>query len=308
MKACTSTSGLLEEYKRVTVFKDEAFFERLVKDHLMEKTLRNWFVWDPRVAQNKNGFSEIRNLSERLAGPPPGSLTTPLFLGWRDLAGLIVKGAGAAEDEAKHLRVLPIPGMNDTPTFVISNSHFGDAANDNGASLEGGLLGVSDDLLATTVDLGSKGLQAHPLLAGSEPNINLKGAYTKLGWEPVGQWYCNRMHCPQAGENAWFAVLSKIDPPFLSELSLEWDVGHPIPTLDLLMVGLRKPEGISWLGAAISNIRFERTECTVQLITSAYKLKAIEDAVRLLCCSFKSGQTLSPGVKRYDTWQNWPVT
>jgi hypothetical protein len=95
---------------------------------------------------------------------------------------------------------------------------------------------------------------------------------------------------------------------FLEPLKLDWG-GYQVLTLDLLLIGTMSnnlnDKSPHWHGAAISNISFDRTECTVQMVTNPERLEKIADAVKELCGDF--GQ--QPAVKvdgHCNTWRKWP--
>ncbi len=333
--AACATSKLLDEYKRVTIFRDPSIFDELKDTGLLDGTLNNWFVWDPRVpdSQRKCAFNEIRQFSCELVShlSQADTLTNPPFLGWRELSRLVKGNLDAAiaskkfvtpegydpddPNAAKRLRVLPIPGESGAQSFVISDAYFGDGEIGRGnvrppngnENLVGGFLGMSNILLSQPANLADKGLEYCPLLAGKRIE-NLRGALAALGWEPIGTWYCNRLHFPSKVANAHFAVLMKGkegELPLSEQLRLAWDDDFSVRTLDLLMIGTRKNSGkINWLGAAISNISFDRTECTVQLIADRSRCEKIEEALSF-CFGRDPRPKLDGIVRDCETWDNW---
>jgi hypothetical protein len=112
-------------------------------------------------------------------------------------------------------------------------------------------------------------------------------------------------------DGAWWAVLKESDvalDPLLEPFKLTWD-DYKVVTLDLLLIGpLDGHSGNGnrdWYGAAISNISFDRTECTVQLVTNQRVLAEIAQAVEGLCANFSDAK--SDKVKSHGRWKNWPT-
>lgn len=109
---------------------------------------------------------------------------------------------------------------------------------------------------------------------------------------------------------AWWVELKGNN--FLEPLKLDCD-GYKILTLDLLLIGTRDvvrgeddKKEVKWHGAAISNIKFDRTECTVQLVTKEARLNDIEAAVKQLCQDFTLKKQFHIEVEDYGEWKGWP--
>jgi hypothetical protein len=86
---------------------------------------------------------------------------------------------------------------------------------------------------------------------------------------------------------------------YFDPLRLKWN-GASVLTLDLLLIGRRCKAGIDWQGAAISNLSFDRTESTIQLIAKSTGLKEIGEVVEGLC----QGR----GGSEHGRWKDWPVS
>jgi len=139
---------------------------------------------------------------------------------------------------------------------------------------------------------------------------------TGTGWLRLREWYCDRLHKSpgirqqQQEEVAWWSVLDESDEAaqLLKPFALDCG-GFTVYTLDLLMIGEPGKDGDDiWHAAAISNISFDRTECTVRVITGEGDLKKIAEAVRGFCNGFKApeGEQVPAGVKAFGTWRQWP--
>lgn len=146
---------------------------------------------------------------------------------------------------------------------------------------------TKEDLLRS---LGTSSKSARALLAEN-------------GWQSLKEWYCQNLHTKEASDwEAWWAV--KDDEDYFNPLRLGWN-GASVLTLDLLLIGTRKKDGVEprdrevkWQGAAISNLSFDRTECTVQLVAKRDDLLKIGDVVNGLC----KGQ----GGRDHGKWSEWP--
>jgi hypothetical protein len=158
----------------------------------------------------------------------------------------------------------------------------------------------------------------HDFAGQPAKGMPLKKALKALGWQPLGSWYGSHLHRKANGASSpdrW-AVLDEQQREdlnvLLEPLQLEWEAGFPTRTFDLLMIGSRDPQHDdkqqkirSW-GAAISNIAFDRTECTVQLVTDQNRLDGTEKTVSALCGEPVTGGKPHNAVKHYGSWCTWP--
>jgi hypothetical protein len=104
-----------------------------------------------------------------------------------------------------------------------------------------------------------------------------------LGWQSLRDWYRLNLHTESDEEGnetteAWWAPVRTEDLKKVKHLRIEWG-GWEVDTLDVLLIGSEThgPEDRVWHGAALSNLQFDRTECTLRLVTDTEHLKEIAD-------------------------------
>ena len=142
------------------------------------------------------------------------------------------------------------------------------------------------------------------------PNKNLKGIKNLRQKHPAAEclleWYVNNLH---RGNQAWWCVINQSNTDLLSMLKINWD-GVTISAKDLLMIGEKTSDKISWKAAAISNLSYERPECIIRFETNENILNDIANSVKELCGNF--GEKYSGDYKNsnqgnsFGKWKNWP--
>lgn len=241
-------------------------------------------------------------------------------MSWPTIQGLYAK-LGVADsdiDVAKLRDHRTLPNWNGTKASDF-NFFFNDFAIHEDQPVTGGVIGVNDDFLDYKVqvkDLAALGCE--PSLvnfiksATNEGDLALRDIYRMMGWITLREWYRRSLHLSttETEEGAWWAVSKYVDvaeDPVLKPFKLMWD-DYEVVTLDLLLIGPLygndgKPSR-DWYGAAISNISFDRTECTVQLVTNQKMLGKIAEAVEDLSANFTMAE--SDKVSSHGTWKDWP--
>jgi hypothetical protein len=289
-----SAAGKLQ-YRRVTVLDEtEAlpyYFKKQPGDEhsRLSDSLDHWLIWDPRVrnladtdvALIDHLTPELLNLTNRLKEPHIRSLK------WNDLKGLCKDRFDDADAKPYSLRILPAPTL-ETNDQGIRYRRIGAAG---------------DEKLVLSCDASTLGMRvpdAPNFLKEDMPESlreALKPACTKaatlgpilaaMGWRSMRNWYCDCMH---TDNEAWWAIKqgdgfnSPFDPEFFSELELTWN-GTKVLTLDVLLIGTKKAVDAtpSWHGAVVSNLRFDRTECTVDLKLDSDQLAKIASRIQTMC-------------------------
>ena len=84
-----------------------------------------------------------------------------------------------------------------------------------------------------------------------------------LGWRSVRQWYQDALHSGSPPVANW-CRLSDQGRDQLRTLAIDWN-GRETYAFDVLLVGIREGDDVRWVGAAVSNISFDRPECTIKL-------------------------------------------
>jgi hypothetical protein len=291
IRCCKRSAAGKLQYRRVTVL-DEAeglpyYFRKDPgdEDSRLSDSLDHWLIWDPRVrtlpdtdaALIDHLTPELLNLTDRLKEPHIRSLR------WSDLKGLCKDRFEDAEARAYSFRVLPAP-THETKDQGIRYRRIGAAG---------------DEKLVLSCDASTLGMRvpdAPNFLKEDMPESlaeALKPVCTKaatlgpilaaMGWRTMRDWYCDCMH---TDNEAWWAIKhgtgfnSPFGPEFFSELELTWN-GTKVLTLDVLLIGSKKTADAtpSWHGAVVSNLRFDRTECTVDLKLDSDQLAKIAERI-----------------------------
>ena len=133
------------------------------------------------------------------------------------------------------------------------------------------------------------------------------------GWRSLRDWYCQTIHRRSGsggGSVAWWSVLdgSKHAKTLLEPFKLDCG-GYEVLVLDLLMIGTKGEKSIQWHAAALSNLSFDRTECTIRVVTGPDVLQKLADSVEAFCKNFKApadGGNVQ-GVEAFGTWEEWPT-
>jgi len=254
-----------------------------------------------------------------------GETLSPLNAGiqkmsWPTIQGLYEKSENADSDidVAKLRNHRTLPNWDGTKASEF-NFFFNDFAIHEDQPVTGGVIGANNDFLNYRVQmkdlaaLGCEpGLVSFIRSATKEENLALRDIYRMMGWVTLREWYRRSLHLSttETEEGAWWAVSKYVDvaeDPVLKPFKLMWD-DYEVVTLDLLLIGPLygndgKPSH-DWYGAAISNISFDRTECTVQLVTNQKMLGKIAEAVKDLSANFTMAE--SDKVSSHGTWKEWP--
>lgn len=241
-------------------------------------------------------------------------------MSWPTIQGMYEKpGNGGSDIDVAKLRdPRTLPNWNGTKTSEF-NFFFNDFAIHENQPVTGGVIGVNDDFLDYKIEVNDlAALGCEPSLvnfikgATKEADLALRDIYQMMGWITLREWYRRSLHLStnETDEGAWWAVSKYADvaeDPVLRPFKLMWD-DYEVVTLDLLLIGpLYGNDGSpsrDWYGAAISNISFDRTECTVQLVTNQKMLEKIAEAVEDLSANFTTGE--SDKVSSHGTWKDWP--
>ncbi|HXH38532.1 MAG TPA: hypothetical protein VNN08_07885 [Thermoanaerobaculia bacterium] len=281
MKCCALKES---EYRRITVFEESKkdMLERLTA-HSVESpcTLDGWLVLDERLLNLNGGRGKFDELKDAAIVAAQRTETCRFATSMSDLKDAFHSQPVAVDDKDSRPEIFPYYSSEPEHLWCFSI-----APTD---VFRMAFLGSTSDRWSTP---------------------GLKEQLMANGWLTLRDWYCDSLHRtndPDGG--AWWAVLDGSSADLLAEFALEWD-STQVTTLDLLLIGARDGTGrVRWHGAAISNLSFDRTECTVQLVTSDAKLGRIGDSVAKLCNGFKEpsrGVSTLP-VERFGTWRSWPT-
>jgi hypothetical protein len=328
------------EYRRITVFQrngSASFKTGFAESEELKKsfahTLNNWLIWDPRVQGAELDWDQVQYWSAEIAekvGKLRGDEQKPdtrlRKLSWNLLKELYTDSKGTREateatsldmDKFRQNRILPEFSGPGASNFYLFHNDF---AWEEDEQTTGGVIAACDAFLGEVIrgdQLQKSGvdLELRKFLAAQidKDELSLREVYTKLGWSSLGEWYCKYLHkgTENKADGAWWTELKEEqfeEAKFLEPLKLDWG-GYQVLTLDLLLIGTMSnnlnDKSPHWHGAAISNISFDRTECTVQMVTNSERLEKIADAVKDLCGDF--GQQPADKVDGHcNTWRNWP--
>lgn len=303
---CADGSSLLGEYKRVTVFDEIQFGQLCAGTSSDPTTLDNWWIWDSRMPGTSSARAvygqHLFSTSTALASLEQSCLPRDTMQ-----ADELAKVFGIAQlplDASR--RFVAFPYTNDRP----DNLHAFDLSPRTGEQfyvLAGNHARwetlVTGDLLRRR--------QIAPSQVKEWENKKVSKILQDLGWRSVSDWYSTGLHKARGKEEgAWWTVLSNEAEGLLEPLYLDWG-GTRVLTLDLLLIGSRPKDGqVEWHGAAISNLSFDRTECTVKLVTKPASLVSLAQCVKNLCNDFGStatpAQETQKAIKQYGTWRSWP--
>ena len=296
MRSCLKKE--VADYRRITVFEKSkaTVLEKLVQKVRGDRcSLDHWFIWDTRVARLKHGVSE-----------PNQNLDA-----FKEFAKNVLRAKG------------PYDGMRRTSLEEIFSKAVADEPDQrpsifpyHSSSSELSLFTINLDLPGSEGD-GEKmavfGPVADSLTSPNNSSQSLIAWLKSEHWQSLREWYCTDLHTSSdAREAAWWVALDDKSKDLLKNFSLDWDSTN-VTTLDLLLIGSRKnsnkKEDIDWHGAAISNLSFNRTECTVQLVTNLDRLEPIANAVKVLCNDFTAptDREIERPVQSFGRWSSWPV-
>jgi hypothetical protein len=288
------------EYRRVTVFEHEKQFNDLAgtqndsPNHYC--TLDNWLVLDQRVLNIRNPaakfgtiLQETRDLA-KLSDTEPGAY----LLRRTAVQGLFQSKAsqGNIDDRSNILPYKPKTPPSGLHSFEVRS--------------DAGLIDMA--VLGSTKEHWEKTVRGKTLQSTLEDS----------GWQSLRDWYCENLHSsPDSTPGSWWVLLKDEAGALLRDLVVNWG-GDEVRTLDLLLIGSRdqnakdgqqNPRKPTWHGAAISNLSFNRTECTVRLITEKIILEKLEKSVSQLCNNFQvpSQNYKQPeGIVSFGRWETWP--
>lgn len=282
----------VSEYRRITVFEEKktTTFNKLAQgDGSGLCSLDTWFVFDPRTYRaNGRGNDAERVLDDFLA-------IAENSLGIHPQHGLTMSNLRPVFAPLEGLQKVP-PEYEDTrPDIFPYHSSV-----------------ASPSLFI--VDLPERGRMAvfGPVTEGvNGPKVDGDKCSEWLranGWLSLRDWYCRCLHkAPDGQEGAWWAVLNGSSDSVIENFCIEWDKTR-VTTLDLLLIGSRGNDGLEWYGAAISNLAFDRTECTVQLVTNEQRLVSLANSVTQLCNGFqRPADRAQFPLQSFGTWSKWPA-
>jgi hypothetical protein len=276
------------KYRRVTVFhgKNRELFKKLKTNRKNGSCrLDNWFVLDGRISQQnfESAANSIRVLENQMGWnflskprvPPDKNVSGD---GGRDGVFRYYELGGAPE-VFYHI----VPANNRDQMYV---------------------LGLTPERLV------------QPMRSNGRPTLNDRIAST--GCVNLRDWYCKHLHKGNGADGAdaaWWTVLNDDAHELIKPFLLNYN-GFSVPTFDLLMIGSIDTDGDSmklekptWHGAAISNLSFDRTECTIQLVIGKDALNGIAESVKHFCNGFGlngEAETVK-GVASFGPWRTWPV-
>jgi hypothetical protein len=327
LKACHRGQSEVD-YRRVTVFENagyrraseelEGFAARKPSEmDLLSNSLENWMLWDPRV-QSENGSGTEFDKSETLlralllAYGKGDAIRSERVLRWSGLMRFFKDNLAYSVGANDAAGMLPSFPAKDATEVLLFQYEFPSAPSERSDKEEahrpmplnkvtGAVLGGSKefldhrfqwtDIAQGKINVGARETLSTLLSGGSKSAREL---LEQVGWQSVKTWYCRNLH---KGEEAWWTVMDEKNTTYFNPLRLRWN-GASVLTLDLLLIGRRRKEEIDWQGAAISNLSFDRTECTIQLIAKSTVLKQIGEVVEGLC----KGR----GGSDYGKWKDWP--
>jgi hypothetical protein len=273
------------EYRRITVFEQAkaAMLERLHRGaNSLPCMLDSWYVLDERVSRRVRpaGFDQAKNAGI-VAAQGAGQVTFCDEMSEAVLKQVFSRRLAIIDDG--DLRPEIFPFFSQEPSGLWSFS-------------------------LTPADQFRMALLASSDRRWESPELRRK--MTDYGWQTLREWYCSNLHCTPnlSDQGAWWVALNESSTDLIADFSLEWD-STSVTTLDLLLIGLREASGdMRWHGAAISNLSFDRTECTVQMVTSENRLKKIGESVSMLCNGFsKEAPTVDASmVESFGMWSDWP--
>ena len=291
----TSAKGRLQ-YRRVTVFDKSKALPYYVHEHAPHKTSRladtldHWWIWDPRIRPFKDVLSrKIADVTHALLKQTGRSHSGWLDeLSWDELHKLCSIRTKYAEAYPYRERILPAP-MLETKDGELRLRRFG--ADEGGEKL---VLSCDTSALAALIPRPTELLKDQPEevqealrpLCITSPTLRIM--LEALGWRSLRDWYCGAVH---TDDEAWWAVKrgdqfpSKFSDEFFQPLELTWN-GTKVLTLDVLLIGAKanKPQATpTWYGAVVSNISFNRTECTVDLKLNQAHLAEIAKNIEEMC-------------------------
>ncbi len=281
---CRDDNDKVARYRRITVFygKDKKLFDDLKCDpNTHTCRLDSWFVLDPRIVQEQYGRKEqdFMHLMSRM------KLSIESVNTLKDM----IKGG---KTEASRVNEFPYY-KKELENLIF---HF---APYNRKPMY--IFGSNPKVL-------SQNLQTYGY------NTTLKKWLISSGWVCLRDWYCKHFHKGFGVEAAWWAILNDESQELIEPFLLNYP-GISIPTFDLLMIGSMdgdcNPDELEdpiWHGAAISNLSFDRTECTIQLVTGIDPLKKIAESVKGFCKGFglNDADPKKNGVENFGPWSKWP--
>jgi len=245
---------------------------RRIPTEWLRESLTNWFVRDPRIEGiGSNDIGRLRRYATTVA-----DAEVTLADGIGDLSPDYFRDIGGDPEKYLNLHTLPKIERVDFKEFHHELP--------NGKKLA--VAAVSDRLLKKIDGAGK----------------SFRSKCAEEGWQPLGEWYCSRLHKPRKpkGHGAWWVTVE--DPQQIESLSLDWD-GHTWRPMDLLLIGLRSEGDVRrWLGAAISNLRFDDPACVVKLVTREQDLTRIAKTVSDLVGDFEAPTGENPS---YNTWHSF---
>jgi hypothetical protein len=319
----------------------------LTENERMNSSLSDWFILDPRVLKTASFDEELSvtdtymttfNVTRQFLENDgmADALVAGVPLRWSDLEPLYDKGADNVRSKNGIPRVFPqIPGflgLGNNDDHNNKEAHFHNKevllldmdfpafkeVQDSGYKLrerkKGYVLGATERFLDKSIEVGDLerlefGRLTPMIKVCIDARVQRRQLLQALGWRTVQDWYCECLHT-QSGDNseAWWMEVSDVkETQSLQTLTLNWK-GQEVVTLDLLLIGSRSALGeSSWHAAAISNLSFDKTECTVQLVTGQDKLRAISNLVKMHSSDVDEDKLpTDPNIIRIGRWQDWP--
>ena len=302
LDACRRDSTRVD-YRRVTVFdeRQRTVGTRVQKDEDLLASIDNWMLRDPRVLPGAE-FDRSENLLRELlkAYGKPNAIHSEPNARWDSLSRCFQDELAYNVKMAADTGTLPSLPSNSGIEILLFEYDF--SSSPSAGDRKGAVMGGSKEFLdhrfewekirEDNMTVAVRSRLEELLSSGPKSGREILEAD---GWQTVKTWYCQNLH---KRNEAWWTVMDRTNEKYFDPLRLKWN-GAPVLTLELLLIG-RVIEGKPvWQGAAIYNLSFDRTECTIQLVAKGTDLDDIGKVVE----GVWEGKTQSD----YGCWKDFPM-